>query len=362
MLNHIFKEREECHLYLPKFNYYRPSSLPEALMLLAEIGDKCKIMAGGTDLLVAMKQRRITPDHLIDLSCIDQLAKIEQTESGQLKIGSMATLAKVAASPLVQSISPALAQAAWEVGSPLLRNRGTVGGNILQDTRCRYYNQSASWRKGKETCLKMDGAVCHINPNKTSCLSTYAGDLAPVLLAESATLEIATSLQVDQVPLASLFTGDGKKPVQIKPQALITAIYLHPLEQGQERGGFYQKVRSRPSIDFPLVGLAVVWASTRTAGQTKVEAKAAVTGLSSQPQLAAQTGLALSKARPGESQLAELQEILRSEVKVIDTGSCPAWYRKQMLGQALADALAKVKATIQQLKSNSTDQGGAANE
>lgn len=342
-------------MYLPKFDYHRPRSLPEALMMLAKLGNKCKVVAGGTDLMVAMKQRRATPPHLMDLTHIDQLTKIEQTKSGRLKIGTLATLAQVAASSLVQSFSPALAQAAWEAGSPLLRNRGTVGGNILQETRCRYYNQSAGWRKGKDTCLKMDGKVCHINPNGTSCLSTYAGDLAPVLLAEGTTVKIATLRQVEEVPLASLFTGNGLTPVQLKPQALITAIYISPVENGQEKGGIYRKLRSRPSIDFPLVGLAMVWESTLLAGQKTNQIRVAVTGVSSQPHLATGTGAALSGTLPDDGKLAQIQDILRNEVKVIDTGSCPAWYRKEMLGQLLAEAVDK-------LKSNPIGQGGSMHE
>jgi 4-hydroxybenzoyl-CoA reductase subunit beta len=324
---------------LPTFNYYRPESLSEALELLVEFGTTCRILAGGTELLVALKQRRLTSEQLMDLCQLDELTKIEMASDGRLKIGTMVTLTQVAESSLVKSFSPALAKAAWETGSPLLRNRGTIGGNIFQDSRCRYYNQSANWRKGKATCLKMNGQVCHINPGGKRCLSTYAGDLAPVLIAEEATIELATVKGNEEIQLTSIFTGDGTKPHQLDVGTLATAIYISQTNKGQNTKSTYWKLRSRPSIDFPLVGLAVVIEFEDQSAQKIAQIKIGVTGTSSKPQLAFRTGEALAGGCLNQENLTKAQEYLLKEIKVVDTGNSPAWYRKQMLGQGFLETI-----------------------
>lgn len=322
-------------MYLPKFHYFMPQTVPDALKCLADSGHNSKVIAGGTDLMVALKQRRSNPDFLIDLSSVKELSKIELCDDGRLKIGAMATLAQVAESPLVQSFSSLLAQAAWEVGSPLLRNRGTVGGNIFQETRCRYYNQSANWRKGKATCLKMGGRVCHINPQGKKCLSTYAGDLAPSLLAEEASVEIKFGSQTEEVTVSRLFTGEGSQPFNLQPGALASAVYLPPQVKGETRTGTYWKLRTRPSIDFPIVGVAVSLSHQEPGG---VKVKIGLTGIFSKPQIAVRTGEFLSGTDMTEKDLTQAAKMIVEESKVIDTSFFPVSYRKQMLAQGLLEA------------------------
>lgn len=326
-------------MYLPRFTYYRPQALPEAIKLLAETGQSCKIIAGGTDLMVALKQRRCSPEFLIDLSQLNNLNEIELCNDGRLKIGTMATLAQVAESTLVKSFSPLLAQAAWEVGSPLLRNRGTAGGNLFQDTRCRYYNQSANWRKGKAACIKMGGSICHINPTGKKCMSTYVGDLAPALLAEEAALEIVSKDRKEEVLIQDLFTGDGSRPFKYQARALATAIFLKSPAQGEIKSGTYWKFRSRPSIDFPIVGVAVSLITKERDAVITQKLKIGLTGLLSKPQIAVKTGEFLTNAGLTEENLAKAAEMIMEEGKVMDTNFYPASYRKQLLAQGLLEAV-----------------------
>lgn len=315
-------------MFLPEFQYHQPHLIDEVLDLMENLKENKCLHAGGTDLLVSLKQRRVVTDHIIDLGQLKELQKIELTDDNRLKIGTMATLNQVASSPIVQKHSPALAQAAWETGSPLLRNRGTVGGNIFQDTRCKYYNQSANWRKGKETCIKMGGDVCHINPKGKKCLSTYAGDLAPVFIAEGAEIEIATFNGSSERAFKTVFSGNGANPFNLQ-NSLATAVYIN-IGEGYNNNGVYWKLRSRPSIDFPIVGIALT---------IKDNVNVAVTGVTSKPKLAEKTSSALSGSSAIPKITTQIQETFVGEIKIISTDTNPAWYRRQMLERGLVEAI-----------------------
>jgi len=124
---------------LPKFQYVAPRKLAKAISLQKESG---KFLAGGTDLLVAMKQKISRPELLIDLNKISELKGIEWDKKKRLRVGALTTLTQLKENPIVQKHFPVLSQAVPLVSTPLLQNRGTVGGNLCLDTRCYYYNQS----------------------------------------------------------------------------------------------------------------------------------------------------------------------------------------------------------------------------
>src|SRR5262249_50284747 len=147
------------------FEYHKPKSLSEALSLLSHLGDKAKIIAGGTDVLPNMKQGLFEPEHVVSIRGLSELRgiSIESGKEGErLMIGAAMRLCDITASLLVQRAAPALAQASGLVGGPHHRAMGTLGGNICLDTRCRYYNQTYFWRKALGYCLKKDGTVCHV--------------------------------------------------------------------------------------------------------------------------------------------------------------------------------------------------------
>ena len=147
---------------------------------------------------------------------------------------------------------PALREALEATSCETLQMRGTVGGNLLQDTRCLFYNQSEFWRRAKGPCVKTGGDSCHVT-GSGRCLSNYASDLAPSLLTLGASLRLIGPEGEREITLEELFSGDGAKPFNLKPGEILCEILL---PKRVTKGG-YEKLRLRGSIDYPLLGVAL---------------------------------------------------------------------------------------------------------
>ena len=166
---------------LPKFEYFEPKDIREAVSILQnEPG--ARILAGGTDLLVNMKYRVECPPAVVNIKRIADLNYIRQ-DNGDMRVGALAPLKRLCMTGPVADNLPGLARAASCVGSYHHQVMGTVGGNICQQNRCKYFNQSKWWRSSRPTCFKAGGEICHVVNKKDICYSTYCGDLAPALLA-----------------------------------------------------------------------------------------------------------------------------------------------------------------------------------
>ena len=150
-------------LRLPAFTYLQPTSLAEALRMKADAGPEGSYVSGGTDLYPNMKRRHQTPTTVISLMGVKELAGWGIREGGCV-IGSCVTLTELSDSPTLRQSCAAVATAGELVSTPLLRNMGTLGGNLCLDTRCNYYNQSYEWRKAIDFCMKKDGAICWVAP------------------------------------------------------------------------------------------------------------------------------------------------------------------------------------------------------
>ncbi len=153
---------------LAPFQLLRPRTLPDALGMLQEHSGSIRVLAGGTDLLPSMRQKLFEPKYVLDLRRLDELNGIRETEQG-IEIGAVTTLHEIEHSELLRERYPVLVEAAETVASPVLRNMGTIGGNICLDTRCLWYNQSLAWRKSCGFCIKKDGDLCHVAPGGTKC-------------------------------------------------------------------------------------------------------------------------------------------------------------------------------------------------
>ena len=264
---------------LPEFNYIAPHSLTEACSILEEMGGKALPLAGGTDLMLHLKERLKLPKYLVDLRGIPGLDGISYDHEQGLLLGSLVTLRHLAAAPVVKGNYPVLAQAALEVATAQIQAMGTVGGNICQDCLCLYYNKSAVSNNGLERCLKAGGDVCHTVKGSKKCWATFCSDLAPVFLALGAKIKIADREGERTMPLADLYSGDGRRPLTLRPGQLLTHIIVPP--QVQPSGAVYLKLRVRKSIDYPALGVAV---SIRPAdGGRKVAV--ALTGVEKKPLL-----------------------------------------------------------------------------
>ena len=238
---------------LPTFTYHQPSTVEEVLAALAG-HPGARVLAGGTDLLVNMKHRVELPQTLVGLSNVDGLQGIAR-EPERTVIGARTTLKQIQQHVDLGADFPALVQAARAVGSYRHQTMGTLAGNLCQNTRCRFFNQSWEWRSVRPLCYKAGGEHCHVMNKDSVCYSTYSGDLAPALLVLDAAVRVEGSGGSREVPLADLYSGDGRSPLALGPAEVVSAVVI-PGASANGRS-HYEKSSLRGSIDVPIVGAAV---------------------------------------------------------------------------------------------------------
>lgn len=232
--------------------YVRPSSLDEALRLLAEPG--AVALAGGTDLAGQIDRGIRSPTVLVDLQ-ESGLSGI-RSEGGTLEIGACTTLAEVAAAGLPAGLA-AISTAASLAASPLLRNAGTVGGNLCQHTRCWYYRGAewTCWLGGGDTCYAQIGDHRKHNLVPGDCISAHPSDLAPALAACGATVVVRSTAGEREQPLLDLYrkpTGDDRSLLALAAGELVTAVRL----PAPPDASAYLRTGERQAFSFPLVAVA----------------------------------------------------------------------------------------------------------
>jgi 4-hydroxybenzoyl-CoA reductase subunit beta len=310
---------------LPTFQLLRPKTLDGALALMARHEGEVKIVAGGTDLLPSMKQKLFTPPYVLDLRGVNELRGIRSTSSG-VEIGALTTLAAIEHSPLIRKDYPVLYQAAKTVASPVLRNMGTIGGNLCLDTRCLWYNQSLLWRQSCGFCLKKDGDLCHVAPGGKFCWATFSGDTPPALLCLAAEIEIAGPQGVRRTPLSEFYVNDGIVRLHLASSEIVTRVYLPESSAGWR--GSYQKLRVRGSIDYPLAGVAV--ALRMRAGRVE-DARMAITAVNPAPFLVKDADAHLVGALPTEDLAERIADLAASTAKPLTTSALTPEYRREMV-------------------------------
>ncbi|MBW2254283.1 MAG: FAD binding domain-containing protein [Deltaproteobacteria bacterium] len=197
-------------LRMAPFEVHLPTTAAEAVALRRDLPESMYV-AGGTDLLVNLKHRLHAARHLVSLSAVEELVGIEASGDGTLRIGAGTALHRVAESEVVRDGVPALAIAAGLVAGPQHRRMGTLGGNVMLDTRCLFYNQSASWREALGYCLKKDGDWCHVINTAKRCVAAHSADTVPVLIALDAVLEVAHPEDgPGEVRVEDLYVIDGR--------------------------------------------------------------------------------------------------------------------------------------------------------
>ncbi len=206
---------------LPEFKLLRPRSVEEAISYLATHMGNTRVLAGGTDLIPSMRQKLFEPAYVLDLSGITVLRGIFSLPDGGVEIGALTTLRAIERSAFLREHYAVLAEAAATVASPVLRNMGTIGGNICLDTRCLWYNQSLTWRKGCGFCIKKDGDLCHVAPGGTKCWAAFSGDTPAALLCLNAEIEIASASGLRHVPLHEFYTGLGDNYRRLQPDEIV---------------------------------------------------------------------------------------------------------------------------------------------
>jgi len=221
-----------------------------------EAGPLGQFVAGGTDLYPNMKRRQETPKVVIDLADLPELRGVAPGAGGGLRLGACLRLSEIETQEDLLAAYGAVTHGAAVISTPLLRNMGTLGGNLLLDTRCNYYDQTFEWRKSIDFCMKKDGSVCWVAPGSPRCWAVQSSDLAPVMVALGATVALLGPDGEREIPAGALYNDDGMVFTHKRPEELLTAVNL-PAPNGWR--AVYRKVRRRGAFDFPVLGTAV-WA------------------------------------------------------------------------------------------------------
>lgn len=244
-------------LRLPKFAYHTPKDAVEAVRIAKQYGKEAMYVAGGTDLYPNMKRRHQTPQQVISLRDVPELHSMEVLPDGRLQIGAMVTLTTLEHYPHLLAHYKGFAHAVREISTPLLRNMGTIGGNLLLDTRCTYYDQSHEWRESIDYCMKKDGAICWVAPGSPRCWAVQSSDTVPVVCAMEAEIELADESGLRTLKADDLYQDDGIQYLTKKPEELLTKITLPA--PGNWKAS-YLKLRRRDTYDFPVLGVgACLW-------------------------------------------------------------------------------------------------------
>ena len=212
-------------------------------------------IAGGTDLVPNLKRRQFGATSLISLNQVWQAPAVSVDGERGVTISAGATLAELSAHPALAGAYRALAQACGVVSTPQVRYMGTLGGNLLVDPRCNYYNQTYAWRKAVGFCMKRDGDICLVARSSPRCWAVSSSDSAPVALALNADITLVGAKGKRRIPTANLYKDDGIDYTTKTADEVITEVHLPP-DRGRMTSAYW-KLRRRPSFDFPILGVAV---------------------------------------------------------------------------------------------------------
>jgi xanthine dehydrogenase YagS FAD-binding subunit len=245
---------------MPAFELFQPANVNDALTLVDRHGSNAWIMAGGLDTFDWLKDRSKRTNVVIDLSQMSELRGIKEVDGG-VEIGALTTLTEVVRHPVIREKFGLLMEAAELVASPQIRNQGTLGGNVSQDTRCWYYR--SGW-----TCYRAGGNICYADTptainrehailNADRCVAVSPSDTAPALIALDAKMVIRSRSGERVVDAEQYFVGPAieiTRMTVLRPGELLTAIRIPGTWAGAQF--YFEKVRDRQVWDFPLVNVA----------------------------------------------------------------------------------------------------------
>lgn len=231
--------------------YFNASTIDEAVEMMTKYPGAL-YLAGGTDVYLNKQQGNLDADFLIDLSNISSLKQISINDN-YIEIGSMITLDQVIQNKELTALFPVLREAAMAIATPVIRKTATIGGNILCENRCSFYNQSEWWREAVGYCLKCSGDICIATGGRKNCFSKFVSDLAPVLIALEAKAFIVDPHGERSVRIEELYTGDGVNSLAISKKSLIKSIVVPK----QISKVIFKKLRPRKTLDFTSLTTAI---------------------------------------------------------------------------------------------------------
>ncbi len=330
---------------MKKVSIYRPTSVNEAMQILTEHGPSAAVYAGGTDLLIRLKNRlEQAPSYLVDIKKIDNLRYIKEDAQGGVEIGAATKLAEMADSALLQNRYPMLVEAINKISSPELRNASTLGGDLLQEVWCQYLRGGYScWRNGGYMCYGAigDNSYYHSAMGGRLCYAVYPGDAATALIPFDARAKLATPQGVKELSIEQLVPGDMMVDGRIQSHVLrfneiLTSVVI-PAPKANLRASF-EKLRPRGVWDFAMASLAL--AVQTKDGKSIDDSRVVFGGISGKPY----RETAVEAFLKGKALSAELGE---QAVAVALTGAAPLKYNATKVDMAkglLMSGLARVSA------------------
>lgn len=324
---------------LPKFEYRVPRTIAEAVKIVGDVGPTAQFVAGGTDLYPNMKRRQQTPKTVISVMRLQEMNQITGDGPAGVRIGASVTLTDIVEHPLINRDYPVIAHAARTISTPILRNMGTIGGNLLLDTRCNYYDQNFEWRKGINFCLKKDGDVCWVAPGSSKCWAVQSSDLVPVMVAIGAKFRLASTLGERMIDAAGFYNDDGIDYLKKRPDELLVDIHLPPTNGWRAS---YQKLRRRGAFDFPVLGVAayIQFENGQANGSRTVrDAKIVLGGIAPSPMQIAEAGAALIGHAFDDAHIEAAAEAAYIKARPLDNTDFVMNWRKQMARQYTLRAL-----------------------
>ncbi|MFW5734281.1 MAG: FAD binding domain-containing protein [Oceanidesulfovibrio sp.] len=321
------------------FEYARPKSVADAVEALRTEG--AVVHGGGSDLLTCLREHIVAAEKLVSLSSLAQeLSGVREMNGGGLRIGAMTTITEVAENEFVRSRYPGLAQAASEVGSPQLRNQGTIGGNICQKPRCWYY-------RGDFDCIRKGGPVCYAVGGENqfhcifggqNCFIVHPSDTAPALVALNASVTIMGPGGKRTEKIEDIFVlpeDDPTRETTIERDEFIIAVEIPAPPKGQRFHNSYRKVRARRSWDFALSGLALALGMD---GDTVVSGRAVFSGAAPIPWRSNELEQAITGRQLTPSVIADAVEAAMANAEPMSKNGFKIPLFKGMLREELAKA------------------------
>jgi 4-hydroxybenzoyl-CoA reductase subunit beta len=275
----------------------------------------------------------------VHLGAVSELRGVRE-DSGALELGALVTLRELALHPAVRAAHPSLATAAGLVASPQIRAMGTLGGNLCLDTRCTYYNQTFFWREALGFCLKKDGTRCHVVPQGKRCVAAHSSDVAPVLIALGAQVEVAAPGGRRWLDVDGFFVGDGVHNNVLAPGELVTRVRVPA--PAADQFGAYRKLRPRGAIDFPMLSVAIAARGSR-AGVTSL--RVVVGALGARPKLVGGLDDIVAGRPADETLFTDVASAAHQQCRPLTNVAYDADWRHEMVkvhvARALRDAFAE---------------------
>lgn len=320
-------------MLLPPFQLHEPGSIAEAVRIRAEHPES-DFLAGGTDLLPNYKWMLNTRPNVISLHRVRELHTVTTQ-----RIGALATLTEVSRNRALWDTAPVVPHTASLIASPLIRNSGSVGGNLMLENRCFFFNQSYVWRESIDFCLKASGTQCHVVPQEKKCYATFSADLPGPLIALGADVELAGPDGTRRVPLREFYRNDGIDRHAKRPEELLTFVNL-PADASQWRAS-YQKLRQRESWDFPELGIAV---ALKMKGDVLQEFRLVANALECAPKVLDRLGDPYRGKALTDAAVDAIAAEVESNVRPVKNTNLSPRYRKRMARVFAARALKEARA------------------